>query len=268
MICLWDPCEILVVCLWDACDLLTGTIVTKFVVMERKGTSFCSEWRLRPRKWVTCTCDLRNKRLNFTIYLYTWSSDDNPPTPTFLSVTAQLHVWKWPWRIDVCLYCITESIERRILGKSTIKLLFIHSFIHSYIHSIMLSRFCMWWWPAPAPSPTVEGMLLALNWNCYFHLVFVRSCCTHARGWRSCWTRPAPAPSPAKEAILISLKLKLLFPSLVFVSCCCTHAWGWRRVRVIARAEWAGCAKNDRKLLLMAWFLTILIWAHTLNIVV
>ena len=115
---------------------------------KQKELRFFLNDALGPVTWVrvTCTRDTRNKRENYTINLYTGSSDDDHPTPTFLSGTAQLHVSISDRQLqesglDVMTYVryrITETIERRILGKSTIQIC--HSlFIHSFIHSVMFS---------------------------------------------------------------------------------------------------------------------------------
>ena len=117
----------------------------------------------------------------YTINLYSRSSDDYPPTPTFLSGSAQIHV-SIPDRqlhesgLDLLTYVhdrMKETIKRRIAGKS---------------HSIHSSFF------------SLDNVIIDIP--CAATDVVV--------------PRRAPAPSTAVEGILHSLKsMSLLFPSRV-----------------------------------------------------
>ena len=106
----------------------------------RKEFIFALNETFGPVTWVRVTSsrDARNKRENYTINLYSGSSDDDPPIPTFLSGTAQLHLAISDRQfsesgIDFLTLVrsrITETIERRIAGN-------IYNFINSFfIHSL------------------------------------------------------------------------------------------------------------------------------------
>ena len=96
---------------------------------KNKELRFVLDDTLFPVTWVrvTCTRDSRNKRENYTINLYSGSSDD-PPTPTR---TTRLHLAISDHQfqnsgIDELAYTRKRIIEKRIACISTYFIL--HSF--------------------------------------------------------------------------------------------------------------------------------------------
>ncbi len=100
------------------------------------------------------------------------------------------------------LHCITESIERRILGKTTIQLLFIHSFTRLCYQDFSCDDTSdVVPGPAPAPYPTVEGMLLALKLKFVISISsLLGAVAPMLENEEVVGPGPASAPSPAGEA--------------------------------------------------------------------
>ena len=125
-----------------------------------------------PITWVRVTCarDARNKRECYTINLYSGSSDDDPPTPAFLSGAARLQLAIPDHQLlesglDALTFArhrIRETVERKASGKFNISFILNPLTPLTYLLAIRCADIDSFL-QAPAPYSALEGFLSLLE---------------------------------------------------------------------------------------------------------